>query len=86
MSTEQTRTSALTLAVDLTASETEVLGRRALTSTVLERARLFDAYIAGTASEGTELDLVAIDEAAAHAETEHRVTPADVYARGRMSQ
>ena len=114
MSTPQTRTAALELAVDLACAQAECLGVDVSTETVLARAEKFDAYIVGTGTpsllaqaagaaapsggrEHVPLTYCAFDEVpadwgsnenpdeAARARR-RKVTPADVFARGRMSR
>lgn len=116
MSTAQSRTAALELAVDLACAQAECLGVDVSTETVLARAEKFDAYIVGPAIAprtgpvpvtitgpdqplGNEGDVYVnnaagewepkpIDElhAALHEDRARKVTPGDVYARGRMSR
>lgn len=113
MSTAQSRTAALELAVDLACAQAECLGVDVSTETVLARAEKFDAYIVCTgtpsllaqAAGAVPLTYCAFDEVPAgtfaqqraEAETamqdahtsqtkQRRVTPADLYARGRMSR
>lgn len=115
MSTAQSRTAALELAVDLACAQAECLGVDVSTATVLARAEKFDAYIVGPAvtprtgvgvpvtitgpdlplgnegdvyvhnAESGEWEPKPLDEAA-EIMARRTVTPADVYARGRMSR
>lgn len=109
MSTAQSRTAALELAVDLACAQAECLGVDVSTETVLTRAEKFDAYIVGPDeavpvtitgpdlplgnegdvyvhnAESGEWEAKPLDEAA-EIMSRRKVTPADVYARGRMSR
>lgn len=114
MSTAQSRTAALELAVDLACAQAECLGVDVSTETVLARAEKFDAYIVGPAvtprtgpvpvtitgpdlplgnegdvyvhnAESGEWEAKPLDEAA-EIMSRRKVTPADLYARGRMSR